>query len=123
MGLLLIIVGIVPLFLSISTRRHLEDLFFIGVALVCCGTCFFLMSAFILAMDHLQCSSSRDDGNRVWVVDSPPSYEEAVAMPRPVFQPSAVNSNEGLILNVSSLHSANESGVTLPDAEQKSSAC
>lgn len=101
MGLLLIIVGIVPLFLSISTRRHLEDLYFIGV--------------------------SMDDGNRVWIVDSPPSYDEAVAMPRPVFNPSDVDSTEELIISVPSLHRAtrieDETCITLPDAEYKSSAC
>lgn len=127
MGLLLIIVGIVPLFLSISTRRHLEDLYFIGVSMVCCGACFFLMSSVVLVTDHLQCSASQDDGNRVWIVDSPPSYDEAVAMPRPVFNPSDVDSTEELIISVPSLHRTtrieDKTCITLPDAEYKSSAC
>ncbi|CAN7989006.1 unnamed protein product, partial [Ixodes hexagonus] len=94
MGLLLIIVGIVPLFLSITTRRHLEDLYFIGISLVCCGACLFFVSSAILVMDHLQCGAPREDSNRVWVVDSPPSYEEAVAMPRPVLNTPPVYPNE-----------------------------
>ncbi|XP_075557377.1 uncharacterized protein LOC142589713 isoform X1 [Dermacentor variabilis] len=87
-GLFLIVIGMVPLLLSITSRTRLDVVFLAGLGLVCVGGTLFLVSSCVAVCDHVQNvarPTPGDDvvvgsgGEPVWTIDAPPSYEEAVA--------------------------------------------
>lgn len=85
-GLFLIVIGMVPLLLSITSRTRLDVVFLAGLGLVCVGGTLFLISSCVAVCDHIQNSAQLPSGvvvvssvEPVWTVDAPPSYDEAVA--------------------------------------------
>lgn len=85
-GLFLIVIGMVPLLLSVTSRTRLDVVFLAGLGLVCVGGTLFLISSCVAVCDHIQHGAQLPPrvvvvtgGEPVWTVDSPPSYEEAVA--------------------------------------------
>lgn len=85
-SLFLIVIGMVPLILSVTSRTRLDVVFLAGLGLVCVGGTLFLISSCVAVCDHIQ------NGPRlpprvvvvssvepVWAIDAPPSYDEAVA--------------------------------------------
>ncbi|XP_064478622.1 uncharacterized protein LOC135391965 isoform X2 [Ornithodoros turicata] len=89
LGLLLIIIGVVPLFLSQSSKVHTPYLFTTGVGLVTSGTILFTLSALLMLLVKITPGASGGPEDlpacyeqQIWTipVDSPPSYEEALSM-------------------------------------------
>lgn len=86
MGLFLIVIGMVPLLLSLTSRTRLDVVFLAGLGLVCVGGTLFLVSSCVAICDHVQNVARPPPGGvvvggdePVWTIDAPPSYEEAVA--------------------------------------------
>ncbi|KAL1423363.1 hypothetical protein MTO96_021125 [Rhipicephalus appendiculatus] len=85
-GLFLIVIGMVPLLLSVTSRTRLDVVFLAGLGLVCVGGTLFLISSCVAVCDHIQNSRQLppgvivvSTGEPVWTIDAPPSYDEAVA--------------------------------------------
>lgn len=91
MGLFLIVIGMVPLLLSLTSRTRLDVVFLAGLGLVCVGGTLFLVSSCVAICDHVQNVARptpggvlvSGGGEPVWTIDAPPSYEEAVATIHP----------------------------------------
>ncbi|XP_077489917.1 uncharacterized protein LOC144100883 [Amblyomma americanum] len=134
-GLFLIVIGMVPLLLSVTSRTPMDNVFLAGLALASVGGTLFLVSSCVAICDHVQ-SVSQVPGvsvEPVWTIDAPPSYEEAVAMQRPQSFPihsssPVVTSTDSVVVTLSdmpdpTMTSAKAKCVTLTGPEAKSSAC
>lgn len=135
-GLFLVVIGMVPLLLSVTSRTRLDTVFLAGLIAVSVGGTLFLVSSCVAICDHIQNGTSSpsggdSEGDLVWTVDAPPSYEEAVAAqhppPAPSYDQNGTGAVDGVIItvhNVDNLTPATKPRcVTLTDPEPKTSMC
>lgn len=135
-GLFLIVIGMVPLLLSITSRtRRLDTVFLAGLVLVSVGGTLFLVSSCVAICDHMQSVAQTPvvSVEPVWTIDAPPSYEEAVTTQRPPVcsvhgSMPVVASADSAVVSLSDMPaptmiSAKAKFVTLIGPETKSSAC
>lgn len=124
LGLMLIVLGVVPIFLILGSRSNLDDIFYVGVALVAGGVCLSAVSSSLIALNRRQ-GGGAQESDRVWSTDLPPSYEEALAMPRPCLYAPTTDRDVEVVISVPALlvSTPGVNCIRLPDYEHKSSVC
>lgn len=136
-GLFLVVIGMVPLLLSVTSRARLDTVFLAGLIVVSVGGTLFLVSSCVAICDHIQNGTPQSaggdsEGDLVWTVDAPPSYEEAVAAQHPppahTFNQNGTVAADGVIITVHNVNNptvvaAKPRCVTLTSQEPKTSMC
>lgn len=135
-GLFLVVIGMVPLLLSVTSRTRLDTVFLAGIVVVSVGGTLFLVSSCVAICDHIQNGmpsppGGDSAGDLVWTVDAPPSYEEAVAAQPPppahLCNQNGTVAVDGVIITVHNVNNPTAATkprcVTLTSQEPKTSMC